>query len=58
MQPQQYWSAKAPMFSKAIFISVLGLHLILCGPNNFLNCFLGTWKLPIEVSGATGRDTI
>jgi len=57
MEPKQHWSAKAPRFSKAIFISMLSLHLVLCGPNSFLNCFLGTQRLSVELSGAMGMDT-
>lgn len=57
MEPQQCWSAKTPMFSKAIFISVLSLHLVLHGFNTFLDCFLGAWRLSIELSGATGMDS-
>lgn len=57
MVTQQQWSAKAPLFSKAIFISVLSSHLVMCGPNSLLNCFLGTWRLSIDLSGATGMDT-
>lgn len=35
MEPQQHWSAKAPMFSKAIFIGMLNLRLCLGSPNSF-----------------------
>lgn len=54
MELQWNWSATVPVFSEVIFINMLSLQLLLCGPDCLMNCVLGTQRLSTEFSGAMG----